>query len=250
MKTMTINYFDEQQKLIGELFYDEKIEDAKQPAIILFPAFEGRGDFALDYAKKLVEKGFITFVADIYGDAAVSETLEGCFKLVSPFLQDRELVRKRAILAYKTLLQQKNVDPNKIGAVGFCFGGMCVLELARSGENLEAGVSIHGAFAKSNLETFPIKSKILLLHGYQDPQVPPTGLHDFAKEMSDAGVKDWTFTFFGEAKHSFTDLKTGTFDSVKEREMGREYNQVAAKRSFQYAVDFFDEMALICVARI
>lgn len=239
---MTIDYFDETQKLTGELFYDETLGDKKRPAIILFPAFEGRGDFVLDYAKKMAEKGYITFAADMYGDASVSPTLEGCFTLIKPFLENRALVRRRAILAYHTLLEQKNIDANKIGAVGFCFGGMCVLELARSGENLHAGVSIHGVFAKSALETFPIKSKLLVLHGYEDPQVPPTSLTDFAKEMSDADVKDWTFTFFGDAKHSFTDPKTGTFDPTKEKEMGREYNQIAAVRSFQYTLDFFGEM--------
>ncbi len=242
IKNTSIDYFDDQQKLIGELFYDEALSNTAQPAIILFPAFEGRGHFALAYAKKLAEKGYAVFVADMYGDAAVSDTIEGCFKLITPFLQDRSLVRRRALLAYQTVLQQKNINSKKIGAVGFCFGGMCVLELARSGADLKAGISMHGVLAKSNLPTSPIKSKILILHGYEDKQVPPTELQNFAKEMADADAKDWTFTFFGDAKHSFTDPKTGTFDANKEKEMGREYNRTAAERSFQYALDFFKEM--------
>lgn len=238
-----ITYFDGAQKLIGELFFDDKTaEKDKKPAIIVFPAFEGRGEFALDYAKKLAENGYITFVADIYGDAQVADTIADCFKLITPFLQDRALVRRRAVLAYETLCAQKNIDTHKVGAIGFCFGGMCVLEIMRNGSLLQAGVSVHGVFGKSSLPTHPITGKVLVLHGYADPQVPPTGLSAFADEMAAAGVLDWTFTFFGEAKHSFTDPKTGTFDPVQEKEMGREYNAVVAKRSFNTALSFFDEM--------
>lgn len=240
MQSKTIEYFDGAQKLIGELFFDEH-HPGKQPTILLFPAFEGRGSFALDYAKKLAEHGYATFVADMYGNAEVADTLEGCIKLITPFLQDRNLVRKRALLAHETLTKQEQVAKNKMGAIGFCFGGMCVLELARTGADLQAGVSVHGVLAKSDLVTRPIKSKILALHGYEDPQVPPTELAKFAQEMQEAKVADWTFTFFGHAKHSFTDPKTGTFDAHKEKAMGREYSKIAAERSFRYALDFFHE---------
>jgi dienelactone hydrolase len=237
MQRKTIEYFDGEQKLIGELFYKDLA--VQKTAIIVFPAFEGRAEFALDYAKKIAEQGYVAFVVDMYGDAATSNTIEGCFKLITPFLQDRELVRRRAVLAYEILLQQAH--SNKIGAVGFCFGGMCVLELARSGANLQAGIGIHSVLAKSDLITHPIKSKLLMLHGYKDPQVPPTQLQAFAQELEQAGVKDWTFTFFGEAQHSFTDPRTGTFDAKKEIEMGRVYDPIAADRSWRYTLDFFKE---------
>lgn len=240
MKQEAIEYFDGKQRLLGELIYNDSQKN-QQPTVIVFHAFEGRGSFTIDYAKKIAEKGYVVFVADMYGNAEVADTLEDCFKLVSPLLQDRNMVRRRAVLAFETALLQKQVNKNKIGAVGFCFGGMCVLELARSGANLQAGISMHGVLAKSALPTHPIKSKILVLHGYRDPQVPPIELQSFAQEMENAGVQDWTFTFFGNAKHSFTDPKTGTYDAKKEKEMGREYNKIAAERSFQYAINFFQE---------
>lgn len=243
MQHQIINYVDESQKLVGELVAKD-LTAHNQPAIILFPAFEGRGDFAIDYAEKLADKGYVVLVADMYGDAQVANTLDECFKLITPFLQDRNLVRKRALLAYETLLQQPQINKNKIGAVGFCFGGMCMLELARSGVNLHAGISMHGVLAKSTLPTHAIKSKLLILHGYQDPQVPPEQLQQFAEEMQNAGVDDWTFTYFAKAKHSFTDPKTGTFDTVKEKEIGREYHAVAAARSFSYALEFLNEILL------
>lgn len=243
MKHEDISYYDGDQRLIGQLIYSDDTNEPK-PAIIVFHAFEGRGEFALDYAKELAEKGFVVFAADMYGDAVVESTIPGCFKLIGPFLKDRELVRRRAMLAYETLSQQKQVQKNKIGAVGFCFGGMCVLELARSGADLTAGISMHGVLSKSKLPTHALKSKLLILHGYQDPQVPPEHLQAFAEEMAVVGMYDWTFTFFGDAMHSFTDPKTGTFDPKEEKEMGREYNAVVARRSFCYALDFFNEFLL------
>ena len=240
MNNTIIEYFDGSQKLIGELIVDSQSK-AKQTAVILFPAFEGKGDFISEYAQKLAKLGFVTFIADMYGDAKHGKTIEECFALITPFLKDRELVRRRAVLAYETLNKQASIGQNKISAVGFCFGGMCVLELARSGANLHAGVSMHGVLGKSYLPTHSIKSKLLILHGYEDPQSPPDALDKFSQEMNETNVEDWTFVFFGKAKHSFTDPRTGTFNPSKEKEMGREYHKISAERSFQYCVNFFEE---------
>ncbi|MCD6047621.1 MAG: frsA [Gammaproteobacteria bacterium] len=241
MQTQKIEYLDGDQKLLGEIIYPQELK-GNHPAVIVFPAFEGIAEFALDYGKKLAEKGYIAFVADMYGDRQTADTLEGCFALITPFLQSRELVRRRALLAFETLKNQKNVNCKKIGAIGFCFGGMCVLELARSGADLCAGVSCHGVLVKSDLKTHDVKSKLLILAGYADPQVPAAqSLQDFAAEMQNANNHDWIFTFFGDAKHSYTDKKTGSFDLAKEQAMGREYNQRAAEFTFRYALDFFDK---------
>ncbi len=240
MNNTIIEYFDGTQKLIGELIFDNQLK-TKKTAIIIFPAFEGRGDFTLDYAKRLASHGFITFIADMYGDGKGGKTIEDCMALITPFLHDRDLVRRRAVLAYESFRKQIPENENKIGAMGFCFGGMCVLELARSGANLHAGVSLHGVLGKSNLLTHPIKSKLLILHGFADPQSPPDALQKFSEEMQEANVNDWTFVLFGKAKHSFTDPKTGSFDPVKEKAMGREYNKIAALRSFNYCLNFFKE---------
>lgn len=239
MQTETIEYKDGGQLLIGKLFWQQQAQNL--PVIIVFPAFEGRSEFALNYARRLAEQGFAAFAADIYGDAKTASTIEGCFELITPFLHDRSLVRRRAGLAYETVAKHSLINSGQIGAIGFCFGGMCMLELARSGANLRAGVSAHGVLAKSDLETSRITSKLLILHGYRDPQVPPEQLASFAAEMDAAGVIDWTVAFFGHAKHSFTDPLTGTFNPEKEQAMGREYNPAAAERTFRYAVDFFQE---------
>lgn len=211
---------------------------------MVFHAFEGQGEFTVDYAHKIAERGYAVFVVDMYGNGKVATTLEECSALYNPFFQDRSLARRRAVLAYEALLKQKNILTDKIGTVGFCFGGMCALELARSGANIKASVMIHSALKKSDLPTHPIKAHVLVLQGYEDPQVPPSCLESFGQEMNQAGVDDWTLAFFGHAKHSFSDPRTGTFDPVREKEMGREYNKTAADRAFRYAMDFFHEILI------
>lgn len=236
MNTEIVEYFDGSQKMIGQWVYSTtQTQDA---TIILFHAFEGRGDFTLDYAQQLADHGFNVFVADMYGNAIVAHTIEDCFKLITPFLQDRGLVRRRALLAYQVVTEKFSAAQQSISAMGFCFGGMCALELARSGSELNSVITLHGVLAKSELTTHSIKAKILVLHGYRDPQVPPSQLPEFAQEMQLAGVDDWTVTFFGHAMHSFTDPKTGSYDPEKEQTMGRAYHKIAALRSFRYAVDF------------
>lgn len=239
MKPQRISYRDGEQELISQLFMPTSGD--KHPGILLFPAFEGLAEFTLNYAKRLAEHGFAVLAVDIYGGGKTADTIDGCFELIGPFLQDRALVRRRAELALTEFCQQPSIDQAKIGAAGFCFGGMCALELGRSGANIQAIVSMHGVLVKSELPTEIIKAKLLILHGFLDPQVPPQELFNFAEEMKAAQVHDWTFTFFGEAMHSYTDPKTGTFNPDQEKKMGRKYNAAAAGRSFHYTVDFFRE---------
>ena len=240
LKQQTMTYHDDDNKLIGQFIYDEQ-NSAPQPGIVLFPAFEGIAEFAINYGKDLAKHGFAVLVADIYGDAKTTDTIEGCFELVTPFLKDRALVRRRAQLAFTTLADQQSVDNSRIGTMGFCFGGMCGLEIARSGANIKAVVAAHSAVAHAELENHNQCQHFLILNGYADQQVPPSHIADFAEEMKQHNVKDWDYHFFGHAKHSYTDPKTGTFNPEKEQEMGRAYNPVAAKRCFHYAVAFFKE---------
>ncbi len=241
MHQETITYKDNNEELVGQLFYSENIS-GQAPAILLYPAFEGVSEFATDYGKSLAELGYVVFVADIYGGGKTADTIDGCFALITPFLEDRSLVRRRSQLAYDVLLQQTIIDKNNIGAIGFCFGGMCALELARGGADIKAVVPVHAVLQKSDLSNAIQCKHFLVLHGYLDPQVPPELLESFAREMQEADVDDWSFLFFGTGKHSFTDVKTGTFDAKKEIEMGREYNKTAAERTFRYAADYFAEL--------
>ncbi len=241
MHQSSLIYYEGHHVLMGQYFSPTNTLQ-NRPGIIVFPAFEGISEFSVNYGHWLAEQGYNVLIADIYGEGKNSSTIEGCFNLITPFLNDRDLVRRRALAAFDILKSQPGTSTDLIGAIGFCFGGMCALELARSGANLKALVSAHGVLAKSELPTHPIQSHLLMLHGFEDPQVPASALFDFAKEMNEAGVKDWEFHFFGQAQHSFTDPKTGLFDPEKEKSMGRAYNLIAAERTKKYASSFFNEM--------
>lgn len=241
MHSKDIEYFDGNQKLISKVFYPDQ-SGKKRPAIMLFHALEGRTGLVLEKAEEYVKQGYIAFAVDMYGDAATPTTLDSAFGLIMPLIQNVEITRRRTVLAYQALKNCPEVDANKIGAIGFCFGGMCILELCRAGEKLTAGVCCHSRLSKSNLPTNSISTKLLVMQGFQDPQMKAIpSLTDFSEEMTQAGCFDWTFTFFGDAKHSFTDAEVGMFDPVKEKEIGREYNPVVAARAFRYAEDFFKE---------
>lgn len=235
-----VPYFHNNTQLIGS-FYQKK----HAPTLILFPAFEGPSVFCHDYAQKLNKDGFSVFIADMYGDMKVSTDLQECLNLVGPFLNARSLVRERAVAAFEACKKIKDVNSENIGAFGFCFGGMCSLELARSGANLKGFASLHGILTKSELPSHKILGQIFILHGFLDPQSPPDSFQNFTKEMESLNFKKWQFLFFGEAKHSFTDPKTGSFEPVQEKVMGREYNHEVATYSYAYVKEFFKKTQIV-----
>lgn len=240
MQYTSIDYFVGSDHFVGELVYNDELNNSR-PVVIIFHAMEGRGQFCIDYAKKLADHGFVAFVADIYGDGKSTHDFAKALSWLMPVISSRAIVREQALTAFNTVSNFSWVNKNKIGALGFCLGGMCVLEIGRSGANLKSGVTIHGVLKKSELETKTINTKLLIQNGYLDPSCPPAFIKEFAKEMNDAGNHDWVFINFGNAKHSFSDQLTGTFDADAEKQFGREYNELAAKRSFRYSVDFLKE---------
>lgn len=236
MKPQNIEYWDGSQKLIGEFVTPPHAKNC--PAVLLFPAFEGRSAFASQYAEKLAQLGFAVLIVDYYGDGRGSSNFDTCLEWYGPLGKDRALARRRACLAFKALSEQPMVDKNRIGGIGFCFGGTCLLEAIRAGESIQAAVCMHTAVAKSDLPTAAISTRLLVLQGYEDPQVPPAELAAFAQEMTNAGAKDWTYSFFGCTQHSYTDPKTGSFDPVREKAFGRAHNPIAAQHAFAMTVAF------------
>lgn len=241
MQHQKIEYFADSYKLVGELIYEGGLDNTRA-VIILYHGMEGRGSFCIDYAKNLATNGFVVFVADVYGDGKSTTDFKLARAWLSPLLENRALVRERALAAYTTVKQFAWINHYKIGAIGFCLGGMCMLEVARSGSNLIAGVSVHGVLRQSELETQAITTKIMILNGFLDPLCTPEVTEKFADEMFNAHNYDWVLVNFGNAKHAYSDPHTGTFDAEMEKQFGREYNRLAAQRSFRYAVDFFKEI--------
>jgi len=237
MQTRTVEYQSDGMNCKGFMAFDDS-ESLPGPTVFMVPPFDGVTDFTKDYAKRVAALGYVVFVPDLYGDGQTRDEMDACMALIMPYLENRVLARTRMLEAFEVAKQQPEVDADKMAALGFCSGGMCALELARAGADLKGLVSLHGAFAPTELAAEKIKAKLLFLHGYDDPQVPPDALPALAKELNEQGV-DWQFVFFSQTKHSFTDPIAAEIGSP---EAGRVYSKRTAERAFQYSKDFFAEI--------
>lgn len=211
----------------------------KRPVVLVFHAFEGRNEVAKDYARYFASLGYVGLAVDLFGEKKVEQTLEGCMSQITPFFEDRNLVIERIDPLLELIKGIDWMDADHIGAIGFCFGGMCVLDLARNYSHIKGVISVHGilqAPEKTCLDK--INSKVLALHGYKDPQIPESQIKAFCKEM-DKKQADWQLHYYGNAKHAFTDPKA--FE-IGDKKMGREYNEQATNRAKKIAEVFFDEV--------
>lgn len=205
------------------------------PAVIVVHDWIGLNDFAKDRARELAKLGYVAFAADIYGKGSRPKDQSEAPQFVSKYRGDRPLLRKRIQAALETVRAQKNVAKDRIAAIGYCFGGTTVLELARTGANLKSVVSFHGGLDNPTPTGKKITAKILVLHGADDPHVPQSQVEAFQKEMRD-GKFDWTFTAYGNAVHAFSIPDAGSDNST-----GAAYNKTAAERSWAAMKQFFTE---------
>ena len=228
-------YHDNNQELIGYLAYDDAQRD-KRPAVIVAHDWSGRNDFACDKAKKLAELGYVGFALDIYGEGKTADSLEEKEALMSSYVSNRQLLRDRLRASYDTLLQLPEVDNEQIAIIGFCFGGLCALDMARSGVDLKGAVSFHGLLNQpEHLDSKVIKAKVLALHGYEDPMAPPEQVEQFCQEMTQAGV-DWQVHMYGHTKHAFTN------PDANNKDLGTIYDACAEQRSWQAMRNFLSEI--------
>ena len=234
-----IEYKDGDTGLEGVLVFNAATpaQVIKLPGVIVVPDWMGVGPFAIEQAMKLAKLGYIAFVADIYGKGVRPTTPQAAGAQAGKYKKDRPLLRSRVNAALAVLRDQPGCDPDRVAAIGYCFGGMAVLELARSGAPVAGVVSFHGGLdSPTPADAKNIRGKVLVLHGADDPNVPPTEVVAFQSEMRAAGV-NWQFTAYGGAVHSFTNPQAGN-DNAK----GAAYNEQAARRSWQALVTFLREL--------
>lgn len=207
------------------------------PAVLIAHQWKGLSDYEKKRAEMLVKLGYRVFCADVYGKGVRADNPQDASRLAGKYKADRPLLRERINAALAALKQQPGVNTNRIAAIGYCFGGTTVLELARSGADLKGVVSFHGGLGSPTpADAQNIKSKVLVLHGADDPFVPAEELAGFEKEMRDAKV-DWQLVSYGGAVHSFTDWNAGN-DNAK----GAAYNEKADQRSWEAMKSFFAEV--------
>lgn len=235
IKTQLIEYKDGETVLEGYLVYDENLK-GKQPAVMVVHEWMGITDYTKSRCEQLAKMGYVAFAADIYGKGNKPASREEAGKLSGKYKGDRKLMRSRVNAALNWMQQQSNINANKIAAIGYCFGGTAVLELARSGADVAAVVSFHGGLDNPNPEDAKkIKAKVLVCHGAIDPNVPQEQVNAFLKEMNDAKI-DYQFIAYSGAVHAFTNPAAGN-DISK----GAAYNKQADERSWEHMKKFFEE---------
>ena len=235
LETKVIEYEQGGAKLKSFLVFDPA-QAGKRPAVLVFPEWWGLNDYARSRATQLAQMGYVALAVDMYGDGKTTTKAEEAQALTKPFYGDPTLTRARAKAALDTLLAQKNVDPAKIAAIGYCFGGTCALELARSGADVKAVVAFHaGLDSKNPADAKSIKGKVLVCTGGADGMVGPDKREAFTKEMEDAKV-DYQLIVYSGAKHAFTNPDAGKFGIA-----GIAYDQKADERSWRAMTNLFSE---------
>ena len=204
MQTHDIDYRCEAANLRGYLALDETAH-RRRPGVLVFHEGLGLGDFAMARARKVAELGYVALAADMFGDRRQSRNLQEVATLVGGLRNEPQTLRARGRAALATLAALPQVDANRLGAIGFCFGGSVVLELARDGADLAAVVSFHGVLAtKTPAVAGNVKARVLVCTGADDPLAPPEQVRAFEDEMRTAEVRDWQVISYGNTLHGFT----------------------------------------------
>lgn len=235
IQTRSVEYVVEGKTFEGVLAWDDR-QTGRRPAVAVAHAWAGRSPFEEEKAKRLAGLGYVGFAMDVYGKGVLGKSKEENAALMTPLVQDRALLQRRLQAAIHTLAAQPEVDAGRIAAIGFCFGGLSVLDLARIGAPVKGVVSFHGLFTPpGNTAGNRITAKVLALHGWDDPMAKPESVIAFAKEMTEAGA-DWQLHAYGHTMHAFTNPQ------ANDPSFGTVYNAVADARSWRAMVDFLREL--------
>lgn len=242
MHTEKFPYHHGETECIGFLAYEEK-KPGPLPGVIVAHAWRGQDEFARKQTIELAKLGFVALTLDIYGGAKHTSDPSEASKLMAPFFLDRKFLQERTKAGLEALKKHERVDPNKLGAIGYCFGGLVVYELFRSGVDVKGVVSFHAIFSiereGQKAKVIPlspnIKGSMLILHGHDDPFVSEEDLRRVQDEFTKAKV-DWQLHTYGHTMHQFTNPEANT------PQKGTQYNKASAHRSWQSMQNFFQEV--------
>jgi len=236
VKTELVEYKQGDVVLQGYICYDESMT-GKRPGILVVHDWLGVSDDTKMRAEMLAGLGYVALTADIYGKGVRPKNAQEAQAEVGKYYGDRTLWRARAKAGLDFLAARPEVDPARLGAMGYCFGGGTVLELARSGAPVKGTVTFHGSLSTPTPDDAKnIKGKVLVLHGADDPYVKQADVTAFMDEMRKAGV-DWQLVQYSGAVHAFTIKREGTDNSK-----GAAYNAEADRRSWEAMKDFWKEV--------
>jgi dienelactone hydrolase len=236
LATETHVYGAPAEPLEGFVAYDPARQE-KRPGILIIHTWRGLDEYIRRRTRMVAELGYVGLAADIFGKGVVPKDVPERQALLNKFLGDRRLLRERCRAGLDALRAHPMVDPGRVAAIGYCFGGCAVLELARSGADVRGVVSFHGLLSSPTPEDARnIQASVLVLNGAEDPRVPPSDVQAFQREMREAAV-DWQLVHYGNAVHSFTDVDAGNNPVA-----GSAYNERADARSWNAMKAFLEEI--------
>lgn len=230
-----VDYTHGGREFAGTLVVDKSWSGVR-PGVLVAPTWAGRSEFEEDKCQRLAGLGYAAMALDMYGGGRRGSGPEENATLMSPLLAERAELQARMGAALAALAGQAEVDRDRLAAMGYCFGGLCVLDLARTGALLRGVISLHGLFTGAdNLPDPQVSARVLCLHGYDDPMVPPDALLGLADEMTRAGA-DWQVHAYGGTVHAFTN--PAAYDVAR----GTLYSATADRRSWQSVQNFLAEV--------
>jgi dienelactone hydrolase len=237
LSTQDIDYRDGPLILRGVLANDETLEGQRPGVLVVHEAW-GLGDHVIARAKMLAGLGYVALAADMYGERRQASDLPAAMELIGDLRSDPAKLRARAGAGLEALRAHPNVDESKLAAIGFCFGGTTVLELARGSAELKGIVSFHGGLqTAAPAKPGAVTPKVLVCTGADDPMIPPAQVVEFEEEMRNAGA-DWQVISYGGTVHSFTNPDAGKVVALA----GVAYNKQSDQRSWAAMRAFFDEI--------
>lgn len=218
------------------LMVADPAQSRARPGVLVAHAWGGRGQVEETTARRLAELGYVGFALDMYGKGVRGSSRQENSALIAPFLADRKMLAARISSALKAIQEQDEVASDRIAAIGYCFGGLCVLDLARSGAAIAGVVSVHGLFVPPEPPFGQaIKAKVLALHGHDDPMVPVDAVNQLEQELTGAGA-DWQIHVYGGTMHAFTN------PAANDPDFGTVYSAVAEKRAWRSLRAFLEEV--------
>ena len=235
IQTRHVDYRDGDVHLQAYVAWDAAAE-GQRPGVMISHAWAGRSDFENGKAEELAKLGYVGCALDLYGKGVLGNSTEENSALMQPFLDDREMLQGRLQIALNVLKDLEEVDASRVAAIGFCLGGLCVLDLARTGADLSGVVSFHGLFGSpGNTAGNKVKAKVLALHGWDDPMATPDQVVSLAEELTSMGA-DWQIHGYGNTMHAFTN------PNANDPGFGTVYSADADRRSWNALRNFLSEV--------
>jgi len=229
--TEAFEYGDDHGQYEGLLVYPDNAS-GKLPCVLVAPTVWGRTSLEESSAYKLAEMGYVALVIDLYGKGFDASTEAAAFGKMAEYNADRQFLLNRMNFIYETASQLPQVDENKIAGIGFCFGGKCFLDLARSGLSFAGAVSFHGVLDAPDFNSSqPITTPLLVLHGWDDPLATPENVLTLTEELTRKGA-NWELDAYGHTGHAFMKPEANN------HETGYFYHAEVADRAWKRMADF------------